>query len=36
MTMQAKRNLKDLENVELIQSDITDVELPTKLDVTGD
>ena len=33
MIMQAKLNLKDLENVELIQSDITDVELPTKLDV---
>jgi trans-aconitate 2-methyltransferase len=33
MIMQARRNLKDLENVELIQSDIADVKLPTKLDV---
>jgi trans-aconitate 2-methyltransferase len=33
MIMQAKRNLKGLENVELIQYDIADVKLPTKLDV---
>jgi trans-aconitate 2-methyltransferase len=33
MIKQAKRNLKDLENVELVQSDIADVKLPGKLDV---
>jgi trans-aconitate 2-methyltransferase len=33
MIVQAKRNLKDLENVELIQCDIADVKLPTKVDV---
>ncbi|MGC1932984.1 MAG: class I SAM-dependent methyltransferase [Candidatus Nitrosopolaris sp.] len=33
MIKQARRNLKDLENVELVQSDIADVKLPTKLDV---
>ena len=33
MTRQAKRNLKDLENVELVQSDFAHVKLPTKLDV---
>lgn len=33
MIKQARRNLKDLENVELVQSDIADVELPTELDV---
>ena len=33
MIKQAKRNLKDLQNVELVQSDIADVKLPGKLDV---
>jgi trans-aconitate 2-methyltransferase len=33
MIKQARRNLKDFENVELVQSDIADVKLPTKLDV---
>jgi trans-aconitate 2-methyltransferase len=33
MIKQAKSNLKDLENVELIQSNFADVKLPTKLDV---
>jgi trans-aconitate 2-methyltransferase len=33
MIKQAKRNLEDLENVELVQSDIADVKLPTKLGV---
>jgi trans-aconitate 2-methyltransferase len=33
MIRQAKRNLKDLENVELVQSDFVHVKLPTKLDV---
>lgn len=32
MIKQAKRNLKDLQNVELVQSDIADVKLPGKLD----
>lgn len=30
MIKQARRNLKDFENVELVQSDIADVKLPTK------
>ena len=33
MIRQAKRNLKDLENVELVQSDFAHVKLTTKLDV---
>lgn len=33
MIKQAKRNLKDLKNVELVQSNFADVKLPTKLDV---
>jgi trans-aconitate 2-methyltransferase len=33
MIRQAKRNLKGLENVELVESDFTHVKLPTKLDV---
>jgi trans-aconitate 2-methyltransferase len=33
MIKQAKKNLKDLENVELVLSDFSDVKLPTKLDV---
>ena len=33
MIRQAKRNLKDLENVELLQSDFAHVKLTTKLDV---
>jgi len=33
MIEQAKKNLKDLENVELVLSDFSDVKLPTKLDV---
>lgn len=33
MIKQAKRNIKDLENVELVQSDIADVKLHMKLDV---
>ena len=33
MIKQAKSNLKDLENIELIRSDISDVKLPTKLTV---
>jgi trans-aconitate methyltransferase len=33
MIRQAKRNLKDLENVELVQSDFAHVKLPTQLDV---
>ena len=33
MITQAKRNLKDLENVELVESDYFHVKLPTKLDV---
>ena len=33
MIKQARRNLKDFENVELVQSDIADVKLHTKLDV---
>ncbi len=33
MLEQARQNLKDLENVELVQSDIADVKLPKELDV---
>ena len=33
MIKQAKRNLNDLKNVELVQDDFADVKLPTKLDV---
>jgi trans-aconitate methyltransferase len=33
MIRQTKRNLKDLENVELVESDFALVKLPTKLDV---
>jgi trans-aconitate 2-methyltransferase len=33
MIKQARRNLKDLKNVEIVESDINDVKLPTKLDV---
>jgi trans-aconitate 2-methyltransferase len=33
MIKQARWNLKDLENVELVRSDVADVKLPTKLDV---
>lgn len=33
MIKQAKRNLKDLENVELVLSDFSNVKIPTKLDV---
>ena len=33
MIKQARRNLKDLVNVELVESDINDVKLPTKLDI---
>ena len=33
MIRQAKRNLKGLENVELVEADFTHVKLPTKLDV---
>lgn len=33
MIKQAKSNLKDVENVEIVRSDISDVKLPTKLDV---
>ena len=33
MIKQARWNLKDLENVELVQSDIADVKLPKELDV---
>lgn len=33
MIKQAKRNLKDLENVELVQAEIVDVNLHTKLDI---
>ena len=33
MIKKAKSNLKDVENVEIVRSDIADVKLPTKLDV---
>ena len=33
MIKQAKRNLNDLKNIELVQDDFADVKLPTKLDV---
>jgi len=33
MIKQANSNLKDVENVEIVRSDISDVKLPTKLDV---
>ena len=33
MIKQARRNLKGLENIELVQSHVAEVKLPTKLDV---